>query len=76
MEKLTKYSVQLGARGVVIHIGKHTTYTYSNGVEKMRKAIKKILPYASSTCPILLETPSGQGTENITRYKRVFKSLD
>jgi deoxyribonuclease-4 len=65
MEKLLQYGAQLGAKGVVVHTGKHTTDKYEDGVEKMRKAIETILPFGSPSCPLLLETPSGQGTETL-----------
>jgi deoxyribonuclease-4 len=63
IQRLLQYSATLGAKGVVVHTGKHTKDTYEEGVEKMRKAIEEIIPYATPACPLLLETPSGQGTE-------------
>ena len=65
MEKLLTYADQLGAKGVVVHTGKHTKDTHEEGVEKMRHAINTILPSASPACPLLLETPAGQGTETL-----------
>jgi endonuclease IV len=63
MKRLLQYSATLGAKGVVVHTGKHTKDTYEVGVEKMRKAIEEILLSATAACPLLLETPSGMGTE-------------
>ena len=65
MERLLQYGEQLGAKGVVVHTGKHTSDKYATGVEKMRNAINIILPSASPGCPLLLETPAGQGTETL-----------
>jgi endonuclease IV len=65
MEKLLTYGDQLGAKGVVVHTGKHTKDTYEEGVEKMRHAINTILPSATAACPLLLETPAGQGSETL-----------
>jgi deoxyribonuclease IV len=65
MEKLLTYGGQLGAKGVVVHTGKHTKDSYEDGVEKMRNAIETILPHGTAGCPLLLETPAGQGTETL-----------
>jgi deoxyribonuclease-4 len=65
MEKLLTYGGQLGARGVVVHTGKHTKDSYDDGVEKMRHAIETIIPHGCAACPLLLETPAGQGTETL-----------
>jgi deoxyribonuclease-4 len=57
----------LGAKGVVVHTGKHTSDTYEAGVEKMRLAMTAALEYATPECPLLLETPAGQGTETLQK---------
>lgn len=54
---------RLGARGVVVHVGKSTTQEPSVALEHMRKNLTRAIAYATEECPILLETPSGQGTE-------------
>jgi deoxyribonuclease IV len=64
-----QYGYLLGAKGVVVHTGKHTKDSYEIGVGKMRKMIEGVLPYAQSDCPLLLETPSGQGTETLQDKK-------
>ena len=65
LDKLLRISATLGARGVVVHVGKHTTQTYAAGVERMRLTLEAILPSATPDCPLLLETPAGQGTETL-----------
>lgn len=56
----------MGAKGVVVHVGKSTDQPLPQALEKMRAAIKECLPSASKDCPLLLETPAGQGTETLT----------
>lgn len=60
-----KYAVSLGCKGVVVHVGKSTKQPYATAIENMRKNIEEVLPFASPECPLLLETPSGQGTETL-----------
>lgn len=55
----------LGARGVVIHVAKHTKQPYDAAVEIMRKNLEVFKELATLECPILLETPAGQGTETL-----------
>lgn len=65
LQRLLQYGATLGVKGVVVHTGKHTSDKYDVGVEKMRKMIEKVLPYGTPGCPLLLETPAGQGTETL-----------
>jgi deoxyribonuclease-4 len=67
VQKLLQYGATLGVKGVVVHVGKHTSDSYEVGVEKMRKAIETILPFGTPECPLLLETPAGQGTETLQK---------
>jgi deoxyribonuclease-4 len=53
----------LGARGVVVHVGKSLKVPEAEALEAMRANIALCLPYATEACPLLLETPAGQGTE-------------
>lgn len=54
---------QVGARGIVVHVGKHKELTYNQGLDKMEENLRIIMNMASEKCPILLETPAGEGTE-------------
>jgi len=58
--------VAMGAKGVVVHVGKSTDQPIPQALEKMRAAIKECLSSATVSCPLLLETPAGQGTETLT----------
>lgn len=65
--KLLKEDLQLcqrlGGRGVVVHVGKRKKDTVETGCNKMFSTLKTALPFATQSCPVLLETPAGQGTE-------------
>ena len=68
---LIKYlegSVKLGAKGVVVHVGKSTTQDLATAMGHMRTNLLRAMAYATVDCPILLETPAGQGSETLTDY--------
>ena len=58
-----KTTCQLGGRGVVVHVGKSKTQSVEAAAQKMFDSIREVLPFATEDCPLLLETPAGQGTE-------------
>jgi deoxyribonuclease-4 len=76
MKRLLQYSNTLGAKGVVVHTGKHTSDKYDVGVEKMRKMIEEIIKVGSPGCPLLLETPAGQGTETLQDKEEFLKFVE
>jgi deoxyribonuclease-4 len=47
-------------------VGKSTTKPLSEAMENMRKTISDAITFATPDCPLLLETPAGQGTETLT----------
>lgn len=59
-------SISAGASGYVIHVGKYVSLDYNEALEIMRSNIAKLLTIATESCPLLLETPAGQGTELLT----------
>ncbi|MDD4930623.1 MAG: TIM barrel protein [Candidatus Colwellbacteria bacterium] len=66
LQKYLTYSKSIGARGTVVHVGKYTGNTEKKALEIMKLNILKCLEYATEECPLLLETPAGQGTETLT----------
>jgi deoxyribonuclease-4 len=56
----------MGARGVVVHVGKSVGRPIAEALETMRDCLRAALSAATAECPILLETPAGQGTETLT----------
>jgi deoxyribonuclease-4 len=61
--KNLEYGVAMGSRGVVVHVGKSTTQNLQDAMATMKANILTAIMYATPTCPLLLETPAGQGTE-------------
>lgn len=67
LRKNLEYSSSIGFKGVVVHVGKLCgKYTSTDGITNMRNNIISLLHYASPDCPLILETPAGQGTETLT----------
>lgn len=56
----------IGAKGVVVHVGKACDRGTSLAIENMRTNLSKAIESAHPDCPLLLETPAGQGTEVLT----------
>ena len=61
--KNLQYGVVAGAKGVVVHVGKSTTQPLAEALATMKANILEAMEHATPTCPILLETPAGQGSE-------------
>ena len=68
LQKNLQYANAMGLKGVVVHVGKSTDLPLSTALEHMRKNILTAMETATDTCPILLETPAGQGSETLTTY--------
>lgn len=82
MQKTMIYGAQLGALGVVVHVGKYTVQSIEEATEKMTNAVLQILESTDESCPLLIETPAGQGTEMLTKkedyvaFIQQFETLD
>ena len=63
------HAVRIGCRGVVVHVGKSVKRPLPEAMATMRLNLETALASATETCPILLETPAGQGTETLTKYR-------
>lgn len=62
-------SDMLGATGVVVHVGKHTTNTKEDGLKYMFESIHYIIREMKSReikSKLIIETPAGVGTELLT----------
>ena len=66
LEKNAQYAAAMGLKGVVVHVGKTVAMELGIALEHMRANLLKAIESASDTCPILLETPAGQGSETLT----------
>jgi deoxyribonuclease-4 len=63
MCKTMEYGARLGASGVVVHVGKSVKLDFQTAYDQMSSSIYSILEKTSPNCPLLIETPAGQGTE-------------
>lgn len=61
-----KVAARCGFKGVVVHVGKATKQPLAEALGAMRENILAALDSATAECPLLLETPAGQGTETLT----------
>ena len=66
--KELKISNEIGALGVVIHVGKYVKLDPKDGLKNMYENMISVLPYINVNTPLLLETPAGQGTELLVKY--------
>lgn len=64
--KHVQYSVAIGCKGVVVHVGKSTDKPVETALDNMRRNLLVAMEFATADCPVLLETPAGQGTETLT----------
>ena len=53
----------LKAKGTVVHVGKYKELDPKVSMDLMERHIKHVLPLATPECPLLLESPAGEGTE-------------
>jgi len=67
--KNLQYGSAIGARGVVVHVGKSTTQELPAAIAIMRANMLEAMEHATPTCPVLLETPAGQGTEVLRTWE-------
>lgn len=63
--KNLQYAAAIGSKGVVVHVGKSTDKPIPEAMENMKKNLVRCLEAATVSCPLLLETPAGQGTETL-----------
>lgn len=57
---------KMGAKGIVFHVGKYLKEDEDTAIKNMYDNIISVLPFVDEICPLLLETPAGQGTECLT----------
>jgi deoxyribonuclease-4 len=66
--KNLQYAAIIGCRGVVVHVGKSTDKPLPRAMANMQTNLLRAMDHATEACPILLETPAGQGSETLTGY--------
>lgn len=67
-EELT-VSQELGFQGVVFHVGKSLKMPSYQADSIFRRYAKRCLKATTPECPLLIETPSGQGSELYTKVE-------
>ena len=63
------FTVALGGMGVVVHTGAQKDLPLDVALDTMELMIRNSLPYATEQCPLLLETPCGEGTETLAKIE-------
>lgn len=68
-----KYDVvlghELGSEGVIVHCGKHLKMSKTDAIDNMYNNILNLLGDIKKSCPLLLETSSGAGTELLEDFQ-------
>ena len=66
LQSLLAIGSAIGSMGVVVHVGKHCNrWSPEQARENMKRSIQEVVR-PGYACPLLLETPAGQGTELLT----------
>lgn len=68
LAETTRIAAAMGCSGVVVHVGKSTDKELPEAMANSRANLIKAMTAATHNCPILLETPAGQGTETLTEW--------
>ena len=66
----------MGLKGVVVHVGKYTTQDPATALDNMETNLRNALEAATKECPIILETPAGQGTELLCTHKEFMEFIE
>ncbi len=66
----------MGLKGVVVHVGKYTTQDPEVALDNMEANLRSALESATKECPIILETPAGQGTELLCNHKEFMEFIE
>jgi deoxyribonuclease-4 len=68
LKKQLGYAARMGCKGVVVHVGKSTHQDAAVAAANMKANVLACLEAATVECPLLLETPAGQGTEMLRTW--------
>ncbi len=63
--------LRAGFKGVVVHCGKSLKMDREKAMGNMFANMRAMLPFIDETCPLLLETAAGQGSELCWRYEEL-----
>jgi deoxyribonuclease-4 len=71
LKSLLECGDRMGAKGVVIHVGKALKLGEEEGLHRMEGFCKELLSTTTTDCKLLIETCAGQGTE-VAKNLRTF----
>ena len=71
-----KIGNSLGCKGVVIHVGKSLKMKMEDAEKHSKENIETLLKVATPECPLIIETPAGQGTEMYTKIDDFLDLID
>lgn len=66
-----RLTAAMGGRGVVVHTGARKHLSEEEALVIMEYMVRTALPHATEQCPLLLETPCGEGTEVVTKIEEL-----
>lgn len=66
LQKHLTVCAEMKFKGCVVHVGKSVKKPLEEAMGNMRSNILQAIEFATPECPLLLETPAGQGTEMLT----------
>ena len=65
------FTVAMGGKGVVVHTGARKNLSEEEALNIMEHMVRSALPYATESCPLLLETCCGEGSEIVTKIEEL-----
>lgn len=65
------FTAAMGGKGVVVHTGARCHRSEEEALNIMEHMVRTALPYATESCPLLLESPCGEGSEVVTRIEEL-----
>ncbi len=67
----------IGARGVVVHVGHITSDLPERvAVDRMQTNVERLLVHATEGCPLLIETPAGQGKKDSEQSGEILSRIE
>lgn len=61
----------IGGKGLVVHTGFRLSNTEDYALNTMETMVRNALSFTTDSCPLLLETPCGEGTEIVTKLEEL-----
>lgn len=78
LKQLLEFGTSVGIRGVVLHVGHTCQQDYQLAVNNFKQSVIDCSRFASTTCPLLIETPAGEKGEilaTVEEFADFYESL-